>query len=340
MAQGRSAGGRTFGDDRGGCTIAKGIGNAQRVAGRHGNATTELELLSALGSALTAAKGWSSADVSDTCNRARALAEQLDRAEYLVPLIMAQYAFHLVRAEHKLALPLTDQLKKLGKSRNDVSVQWLGCGLEGTTRFLLGDLGPGRALLDRFYRLSDPAHRTIEGLSFDAYAVLLTWFALALAYSGYVDQARSRMHEALSEARRLKHAHTLAHVLVFTDWLDWLVCSPIVHSTETIELSREHGFPHYLGWGLAYRGKALIELGRGQEAAELLTQGLKELRASEGVVSTPMLLTWLAEAHAMLEQPARAQSYLAEAAQVVEATEGGLVTRSCCIGYRVICLTP
>jgi tetratricopeptide (TPR) repeat protein len=281
----------------------------------------ELKLLSALGSALTAAKGWSAADVSETCSRARALAEQLDRAEYLVPLIMVQYAFHLVRAEHRLALPLVEQLKKLGESRNDPSVQWLGCGCEGMTRFLLGELDPARALLERFYRLSDPAHRTIEGLSFDAYAVLLTWFALALAYSGYVDQARSRMNEALSEARRLKHAHTLAHVLVFTDWLDWLVCSPIVHSTETIELAREHGFPHYLGWGLAYRGKSLIELGQAQQAFELLTEGLAELRASEGVVSTPMLLTWLAEAHAMIGQSARAQSYLAEAAQVVEATE-------------------
>jgi tetratricopeptide (TPR) repeat protein len=178
-----------------------------------------------------------------------------------------------------------------------------------------------RASLERFYRLSDPAHRTIEGLSFDAYAIILTWLALALAYTGYVDQARSRMNEALSEARRLKHAHTLAHVLVFTDWIDWLVCSPIVHSEETIELAREHGFPHYLGWGLAYRGKSLIELGQAQQGAALLTEGLAELRASEGVVSTPMLLTWLAEAHTMLGEPAKAQSYLAEAAQVVEATE-------------------
>jgi predicted ATPase len=104
----------------------------------------ELELLSALGSALTAAKGWSAADVSETCSRARALAEQLDRAEYLVPLIMVQYTFHLVRAEHRLALPLVEQLKKLGKSRNDVSVQWLGCGCEGMTRFLLGELDPAR----------------------------------------------------------------------------------------------------------------------------------------------------------------------------------------------------
>jgi len=281
----------------------------------------ELELLSALGSALTAAKGWSAADVSETCSRARALAEQLDRAEYLVPLIMVQYAFHLVRAEHKLALPLVEQLKKLGESRNDPSVRWLGCGCEGMTRFLLGELDPARALLERFHRLSDPAHRTIEGLSFDAYAVLLTWLALALAYAGYVDQARSRMNEALSEARRLKHAHTLAHVLVFTDWIDWLVSSPIVHSEETIGLAREHGFPHYLGWGLAYRGKSLIELGQAQQGAALLTEGLAELRASEGVVSTPMLLTWLAEAHTMLGESAKAQSYLAEAAQVVEATE-------------------
>jgi tetratricopeptide (TPR) repeat protein len=125
----------------------------------------------------------------------------------------------------------------------------------------------------------------------------------------------------LSEARRLKHAHTLAHVLVFTDWIDWLVSSPIVHSEETIGLAREHGFPHYLGWGLAYRGKSLIELGQAQQGAALLTEGLAELRISEGVVSTPMLLTWLAEAHTMLGESARAQSYLAEAAQVVEATE-------------------
>ena len=37
---------------------------------------------------------------------------------------------------------------------------------------------------------------------------------MTLAYLGYLDQARSRLDEALSEARRLEHAHTLATVLV------------------------------------------------------------------------------------------------------------------------------
>ena len=55
----------------------------------------ELDLQIALGSALTATKGWSAAEVGETLARARALAEQLDRPEYLVPLIVGQWAFHL-----------------------------------------------------------------------------------------------------------------------------------------------------------------------------------------------------------------------------------------------------
>ena len=49
------------------------------------------------------------------------------------------------------------------------------------------------------------------GLSDDPYAAMLAHLAVTLAYLGYIDQARSRLNEALSEARRLRHAHTLAH---------------------------------------------------------------------------------------------------------------------------------
>ena len=77
--------------------------------------------------------------------------------------------------------------------------------------------------------LADPAHRTVGGLSVDPYAAMLAYLALTLAYLGYIDQARSRMDEALSEARRLGHVHTLAHVLVIANWIDWLTRSPMVH---------------------------------------------------------------------------------------------------------------
>ena len=86
----------------------------------------ELDLQIALGSALTATKGWSAAEVGETLARARALAEQLDRPEYLVPLIVGQWAFHLVRAEHRLALALGEQLEQIGEARNDAAAQLLG----------------------------------------------------------------------------------------------------------------------------------------------------------------------------------------------------------------------
>ena len=81
---------------------------------------------------------------------------------------------------------------------------------------------------------------------------MLAYLALTLACLGYIDQARSRMDEALSEARRLGHVHTLAHVLGYANWLDWLTGSPMVHIEEFLALTTEHGFPYYLGWALAY----------------------------------------------------------------------------------------
>ena len=87
----------------------------------------ELDLQAALGPALAATKGWSARDVGETIARARALAEQIERPEYLVPLIFGQWVFHLVRSEYKLALSLAEQIVKIGEVRNDVAAHLLGC---------------------------------------------------------------------------------------------------------------------------------------------------------------------------------------------------------------------
>jgi len=284
----------------------------------------ELDLQIALGPALTGTKGPSAPDVNETLARARALAEQLDRPEYLVPLIAGQSSFHLVRGEHRLALTLGKQLEQIGAARNDAAVQLLGYARQGVGHFWLGEFVTARALLER--GLADPTHSVIKGLAFDPFvgprtwlASTLTWLASTLACLGYIDQARSRMDEALSEARR--HVHTLANGLCYASWLDWLTSSPMVHVEELLTLTTEHRFPFYLGLGLAYRGRSLTMCGRVQEGLALLTQGLAELRAIGAVVSTPAVLTWLAEAYAMLGQSVEEQNCLAEAARIIETTD-------------------
>jgi predicted ATPase len=71
----------------------------------------------------------------------------------------------------------------------------------------------------------------------------------------------------------------------------------------------------------AYRGRSLATLGQVHEGRALLTQGLAALRATEAVARTPMLLMWLAEAHAMLGQPVEGLNCLAEAAEVIDRTD-------------------
>jgi class 3 adenylate cyclase len=259
----------------------------------------ELDLQIALGAALASTKGYSALDVGETIARARALAEQIDRPEYLVPLIYGQWRFHLARSEHKLALALAEELEKIGEARNDVAAQLQGRRAKGWTRCYLGEFVAARALLEQCHGLSDPAHRGAgAGRTEDPYAVMLGTLAVTLAYLGYIDQARSRANEALSEARRLRHALTLAVVLIHANMIEAIICSPEMqqHTEELLALATEHGFPLYLGFGLVSRGLWLNALGQAQEGLTLLKQGLAAIRATGAVVGTSFALTGLAEA--------------------------------------------
>jgi tetratricopeptide (TPR) repeat protein len=283
----------------------------------------ELGLQMTLESALRYTEGYSAEKVGESLARARALAEQLDQTEHLVPLIVGQWSFYLTRAEHRLALPLSEQLEHIGETRNDVTIQLLGRYAQGATWFSVGEFVAARNVLERCIGLADPPQRLSGGLLSveDPYTRMLTWLALTLAYLGYIDQARSRMDEALSEARQLRHPHTLAHVLCMVNWFDWIICSPMAHIDELQVLSIERGFRFYLGWGLAHRGRSLLALGQAQEGLVLLKQGYVELRATGAIATMPQLFTWLAEAHAMLAQLADARNCLAEAAMIVETTD-------------------
>ena len=120
------------------------------------------------------------------------------------------------RSEHKLALPLAEQIEKVGEARNDVMAQLLGRRLNGQTRCYLGEFVAAPALLEQCHSLDDPTHRAAgAGPPDDPYGVTLSCLALTLAYLGDIDQAKLRLNEALSEARRLRacpYASSRAHL--------------------------------------------------------------------------------------------------------------------------------
>jgi tetratricopeptide (TPR) repeat protein len=281
----------------------------------------ELDLQATLGSALTATTGWATAEIEATLARARALAQQLDRPDYLLRLTTGQWAVYLFRAQHRRALELAEQLEQIGAARHDATTQLLARHMRGTISYHLGEFVTARDLLEQCMGLANPAHRTGAGASIDPYVAMLTFLALTLACLGYLDQARSRMDEAFSEARRLRHAHTLAQVLGLANSLDWLIGSPMAHIDELLAVSTEHGFSFFRGVGLAYRGMSLITLGKAHEGLALLAQGFAELRTTGSVVGTSSWFTGLAAAHTLLGRPAEAGNCFAEAGQIIETTD-------------------
>ena len=106
--------------------LRKGLDALDGLPDGPGRQQQELDLQLALGSALMATKGYSSPEVGETYARARALAEQINRPEYLWRVFFGQWVFHRNRGEHRLALALAEQMEKIGEARNDVAAQWVG----------------------------------------------------------------------------------------------------------------------------------------------------------------------------------------------------------------------
>jgi predicted ATPase len=78
----------------------------------------ELQLRLALAGALIATKGYASPLVSETWARAGALGELIGETSHFLP-VAGQWAHHLVRAEHRLALPFAERMQQRGEAQRD-----------------------------------------------------------------------------------------------------------------------------------------------------------------------------------------------------------------------------
>ena len=97
------------------------------------------------------------------------------------------------------------------------------------------------------------------------------------------------MDEALSETRRLKHAITLATVLLWATWTDVITGSSEMegHIEELLALAAERGFSFHLAYATVNQGRCLMARGKVEEGLALLTRGLTAIRATGAVVTTP-----------------------------------------------------
>ncbi len=301
----------------------KGLDLLPRLPDDRGRQQHELDLQIGIGQVSLAIKGNSAPAVADAYGRARELAEQLDARDYLAPLLHGLWALHHVRGELKVALALAEELENFGKAHDNLSASLVGKEERGMTCFALGELATARALFEQCDALGEPAHRAVLAawVVVDQYVQTLGFLAVTLAAQGYIEQGRTRLNAALTEARALRHAHTSAIAFNWAAIFETTISSPREghrYAQEQTALSNEHGFPYWAAMGNFWQGYSLTVLGRPEEGLHLMTKCLSSLRAMGAVVATPGVLARLAAAYGALGRPVEGLDCLGEAAKIIE----------------------
>jgi hypothetical protein len=173
----------------------------------------ELDLRITFGQALQATKGYAFALVDETYARARLLAEQLDRSECFFQCSTDNLHSILLEVSRNWRCRLHNKWRRSGSSGEFV-----------TSRVV-------RAAIRAAY-----AAVTAE----DPHVSTLMWLALSLAYLGYINAARSRAGEALTEANQLGHVYSLTSASVWASWIECAVGSAYdirPHAEQVVSLS-------------------------------------------------------------------------------------------------------
>jgi class 3 adenylate cyclase/predicted ATPase len=284
----------------------------------------ELALQTALGPVLIAAKGYTAPEVEQAYTRALELCRQIGETPQLFPVLRGLQIFYLIRAEHKTARELGEQLLTLAQRVQDPVFLPGAHFVLGQTLYFLGELASAQEHLEQSIALYGlQQHRSLAWAGAHPGVQCLGYGALALWHLGYPDQALKRSHGALALTQELSHPLSLAYALASGTWLHqyrWEEQSSQEQAEATIALSSEQGFPYFLAMGTILRGWALAEQGQAEEGIGQMRQGLDAIRATGAGLFEPSYLAMLAEAYGKVGQAEEGLNVLAEALEIAHRT--------------------
>jgi predicted ATPase len=305
--------------------LRKGLDIIPRLPDGAARQERELNLQMTTGHALAAAKGYAAVEAGEAFARARHLCEQLNRPPQLARALGGQFAFHLVRGELEAAEHHAGEMRNLGDTFDNAKWRAAGSAASGCVYCYLGKFDDSRGYYENWRSLWDPTYHAVGSTPEDYYVQGLLHLSRTLLCLGYVDQARLYRDEAIAEARRLS-PYTLVSALCLAWYVDWAIegaksAQTILRAAEEVlMLSREQGFPLWLGVGNIMRGWCLGTMGQAQDGIPLILKGIALRRATGANLLLPFGLMILAEVNAIAAQPEDALNGLAEAAAVIETT--------------------
>jgi predicted ATPase/class 3 adenylate cyclase len=285
----------------------------------------ELDLQTALGGALIAAKGYSAPETGAAFARARELCSQIDDPGQLFPVLFGQWLFHLLRAELAVTREVADEMLRLAEEHADSAGLVIAHRATGTSLFWLGRFGEARVHLEQALALYDPErHAELAYLyNFDPRVIGLDFLSLTLFALGYPEQAQRRSEEALGLAKQLAHLVTLAVVLQHACMIHQFLGehSAVAQGAEELwSLATGQGFPFWVAHATFLLAWAGAQEGQTEQELIQLRCNLDAIRSSGAVLIVPYYLGLLAETYGKRGNLSAALDLLAEALVLVDQT--------------------
>ena len=246
----------------------------------------ELEVQSARGPILIAVNGFAAAETGQAYARARDLWDRLGRPpEFLLRTARVRWSLHTNRSQFFEAQSVVDDLLEFGRAHGDTVGLILGYFTGGLTHSYRGELQSARASLEEVIRRNDLAARPqlLRYAGTDPQAIASAAIGQVLLFLGYPDQALMRAESAITQARQLAHAPTVAQCLAFGAARASTVGDEarLAHCVQELRaLTQEHGYAQWSALVPTFEGQLRLMRGEVGAAVTLMRQGLDARRAT------------------------------------------------------------
>jgi predicted ATPase len=258
----------------------------------------ELRLQTAIGMALSAARGWGDPECEAALERARTLASHPGDGPELPRVLVGLATSYDAKGDLVRSADVAKQALTLAERAGAIYLLSAHYAV-GAAALYQGRCSQALHHLAQTIELYDPAEHasfahtfgTDRGIVSRSYAAWCHWFL------GHADQALATTQEAVALARRVEHPFSLATALAFAAVFHFMRGERDMtreYAEETIALSERLGFPLYLGVGRALLGWAHAV---GERGVAEIQQALAALARTGTGAGAPVFLAMLAEAN-------------------------------------------
>jgi len=271
---------------------------AAKLPNDHASRLQEMRLRILIGPSLMAVKGLGSAETAANYTRALELCRLAGDTSALFEALSGLWTFHLVRAEHREADALVQQLLASARESTDDSHLAFANFAAGNTAFWRGQLDTASEHLALAIVACKPGKRQFEVFVDDPAVYSRAYAAWTQHYLGRPDQALVTLRDCMQVARVHSHPRTLAMATQFAGHLRLFRREPdavVEHCRTLTSLASEHGLPFYRALAEILAGCAAIQQGEGAQAVEGIKRGIDAWQNLGSELAVPWFLGEFAE---------------------------------------------